>query len=122
MRGGKPYGIEVTGYYDNDGNLMDFKIDNKVDPDKYFEKHKISLDPPGTIMKQLADLFTYDPNYVKKAEKRIGYVLDMPEPILDSNGKKIYSTPSQKLTTKTKYIVVNTEDDIKRININNIRN
>ena len=118
MRGGKPYGIEVTGYYDNDGNLMDFKIDNKVDPDKYFEKHKISLEPPGTIMEQLVDLFRYDPDYVKKAEKRIGYVLDAPEvEIID--GKKIYTTPSNRLDKRTKYIVVNTEDDIKRININN---
>ncbi len=118
MRGGKPYGIEVTGYYDNEGNLMDFKINNKVDAEKYFEKHKISLEPPGTLIKQLVDLFTYDPNYVKKAEKRIGYVLDAPEvEIID--GKKIYTTPSNRLDKRTKYIVVNTEDDIKRININN---
>jgi len=106
MKGGTPYGIEVTGYYDNDGKLMDIRTRNYIDPGKYFKKHKISLDPPKDILEQIWDLFTFDQKYTSKANKRL-------QNYFDPNSGNTW-------TLEKKYIVVNDEDDNNKIAVNNL--
>jgi len=102
MKGGTPYGIEVTGYYDNDGKLIDIRTRNYIDPGKYKQHHGIDL-PIKSVTEQIMDLFTFDPNYVSKANKRLQNYFGS-----DTDIKPI-----------TKYIVVNDEDDMRTIRINN---
>lgn len=59
MKGGTPYGIEVTGYYDNDGKLIDIRTRNYIDPIKYKQHHSIDL-PIKSVTEQIMDLFTFD--------------------------------------------------------------
>ncbi len=106
IKGGKPYGIEVTGYYDNDNKLIDIRVKKRIDPVKYKAHHGVELDPPKNITEQIMDLFNFDQKYTSKANKRLQHFLD---PNSDPN----------KYKQETKYIVVNDEDDIKKIQINN---
>ncbi len=106
MKGGKPYGIEVTGYYDDDGKLIYMRVKNHIDPEGYFKHHKVSLDPPQGVLEQIWDLFTFDQKYTNKANKRL---------------QKYFEEGDNKDSNKrTKYIVVNDEDDINKIKVNNI--
>jgi hypothetical protein len=98
-------GIEVTGYYDDDGKLIDIRVKNHIDPERYFKHHKVSLDPPQGVLEQIWDLFTFDQKYTNKANKRL---------------QKYFEEGENNINERTKYIVVNDEDDINKIKVNNI--
>jgi hypothetical protein len=113
LKGGTPRILKITGYYDSNDidkrQLIDFRVEKVNDieaAEKYWEKHKVSIDPPKGLLEEVLDMFNFNQVYTNKALKRVDAFLSK-------------SDPDKNPIIETRYVMVNDKDDIDKIKITN---